>query len=340
MREDNSIPETEEREVGIFRPDDPEKLSETPESITACESSSHNPEYEGLRLEKLPIRGLKSFLYCLLILVILTAGRQLYLLFLSAWETHVALLSILALFTAFLLITSMVLMKELFINNKDSEVTAGLQKMSDKLRNQSTVGGSTKYIKELKDFYNGKPQAQYLSRALGDLADYSNDREAIDHLEKTFLEPLDKEAMRRIANYSAQAGLAVAISPFVAIDMLLALWRCLKMIDDVSQVYGIRPSLPDRLRLIKQVLNLLLLTGASEYIIDQVFDEVGIQTLTGAFKTRVGQGIGIGMYCSRIGLSTMAVTRPILFDESNKPKLRSLMKPLIGELLSLIKKRR
>lgn len=340
MREDNSAQETDEREVGIFRPDELEKLSKTPESITASESSSHNSEYEGIRLEKLPIRGLKSFLYGLLILLILIAGRQLYFLFLSAWETHLALFSLLALFAAFLLIKSLLLIKKLFGNSKSSEVTARLQKMSGKLRSQTTVGDATKYINELEVFYKGKPQAVYLSRALEDLADYSNDSEAIDYLEKAFLEPLDEEAMRRIANYSAQAGLAVAVSPFVAIDMLFALWRCLKMIDDVSQVYGIRPSLPNRLRLMKQVINYLIVTGTTEFIIDQVFDEVGIQALTGAIKARVGQGIGIGIYCSRIGLSAMAVTRPVLFDESSKPKLRSLIKPLIGRLSSLTKKSR
>src|SRR5690554_7520572 len=81
------------------------------------------------------------------------------------------------------------------------------------------------------------------------MPDYSNDKEVIQHIDTTFLKPLDEEATRRISTYCVQTGVGVAISPWASLDMLLSLWRSIKMIDDIAQVYGVRPSLPNRLRL-------------------------------------------------------------------------------------------
>jgi putative membrane protein len=158
----------------------------------------------------------------------------------------------------------------------------------------------------------------------------------IDHIDRVFLQPLDKEALRRISNFSLQTGAAVAVSPWAALDMLLSLWRSIKMIDDVAQVYGMRPSLANRYKLLKLVIHQLAFVGVSEIVIDQVMDEFGSSTLTGIASARLGQGLGAGIYTARIGIAAMSVSRPIVFSKENRPKAKSVIKPMIENMKAMM----
>ncbi len=243
------------RKPVVFRPSEDEKIKETPESISAGERLPRISEYEGIRLDKLPIRGIRTFMLAVAILVGVIASMELYWVFQSAWEVHWSLSVLLGLLTGYLFIKSLLLIKDIFSSRQDARAIIQLQQRSSKYRDQRSFGGQNEFINALKVFYKGKPQAVYLSRCLADMPDYNDDREVVVYLEKVFLQPLDNEALRRISNYSVQSGVAVAISPWAALDMLLALWRSVSMINSVSQVYGIRPSIPNRFRLLQKVIH-------------------------------------------------------------------------------------
>jgi len=168
------------------------------------------------------------------------------------------------------------------------------------------------------------------------LPDYKLGHEVITHIDEVFLKPLDAEALKRVTSFSYKTGLTVALSPWVALDMALSLWSNIKMIDEIGQIYGVRPSLVNRVSMFKSIIGHLALTGASEFASDQIVDQLGGTSLASLFSVRLSQGIGVGLYSAKIGLATIAVSRPIEFVE-NEPELKSLTSLLIEKFKNQFK---
>lgn len=327
--------ETEIRQAQTFVPDQAERLNEVPEAITAGERLPHISEYSGIRLEAIPVKGLKSFLCGAGLFLMIIVGWEVFSVFKSALETHWLIAS------GFILLLVIVgglgfrVLQNYLCDKENLGALEDIQIQARRLSELHDVGNAKAFVDELKVFYADKPQAVYLQRCIEKLPDYSNDREVIDHIDRVFLQPLDKEALRRISNFSLQTGAAVAISPWASLDMLLSLWRSIKMIDDVAQVYGMRPSLVNRYKLLKLVVHQLAFVGVSEIVIDQVMDELGSSTLTGMASARLGQGLGAGIYTAKIGIAAMKVSRPIEFSKDNQPKAKSIIKPMIENMKAM-----
>ena len=108
------------------------------------------------------------------------------------------------------------------------------------------------------------------------------------------------------------------------------------MIDDIAQVYGVRPSMVNRYKLLKLVIHQLVFVAASEMVIDQVIEEFGTSTLTGLAGASLGQGLGAGIYTSKIGVAAMKVCRPIEFTSESKPNLKSLFSLIANNLRKMV----
>lgn len=330
---------TETRKAKTFVPNKEEALDEVPEAITAGESLPHVSEYSGISLDAIPVKGLKSFLYGFAALLIVLLGWEVVTVLKSALEFHWLLASSFALL---LVLVSGLALRVLRSYMRDQENLGALetiQKQARRLSDVHDIGNAKAFVNDLKRFYSDKPQLVYLQRCIDKLPDYSNDREVIDHIDRVFLGPLDKEALRRISNFSLQTGAAVALSPWASLDMLLSLWRSIKMIDDVAQVYGMRPSLANRYKLLRLVIHQLAFVGASEIVVDQMVDELGSTTLTGIASARMGQGLGAGIYTARIGIAAMSASRPIEFSKNNKPRTKSVIRPVIEKMKALMGRR-
>ncbi len=326
------------RQAKTFIPEQEDALNEVPEAITSGERLPHVSEYSGIRLDALPLRGLKSFLYGAASLLMVFVAWETVIVFNSALDVHWALAST---FLALIIVVTGLGFRLLWRYMGDREnldVLASIQKQASRLSNIDDFGSAKGFVHELKTFYSGKPQSVYLQQCIEALPDYSNDREVIDHIERVFLQPLDKEALRRVSNFSLQTSTVVAISPWASLDMLLSLWRSVKMIDEVAQVYGMRPSLMNRYKLLKQVVYQLAFVAVSEVVIDQLMEEFGSSTLTSIASARLGQGLGAGIYSARIGISAMKVSRPILFSAECQPKTKSVIVPMLAKLSEKIKK--
>jgi putative membrane protein len=325
-----------QRQTKTFVPNETEILNEVPESITAGERLPHVSEYSGISLEALPLKGLKSFIYGLSLLLITLLGWEVFSVIKSLLEVHwilacafVALVSVVAVMTWRIVLG-------FFHDRENIETLEYIQKTSQHLSKVNDLGRAKHLIEEFNIFYVNKPQNLYLQSCLEQLPDYSNDREVVEHIERVFLRPLDKEALRRVSNYSLQTATAVAVSPWASLDMLLSLWRSIKMIDDIAQVYGMRPSMVNRYKLLKLVIHQLVFVAASEVVIDQVLEEFGSSTLASMAGARLGQGLGAGIYTARIGVSTMKVCRPIEFSNESKPNLRSLFSLIANNLRIIV----
>lgn len=321
---------TASREAKMFMPDLDNDLSKVPASITADDSVDET--YSGLTLEALPIKGLKSLVIGVASIFGIMSLWQIYTLFQSALALHWI---VAAGFAGLIVIVAVLALRSVFSFMSDKENMAALEGIQDKaeqLKATNDVGQAKGLIAKLTQFYKGKPQAPLLAKSIKSMPDYSNDKEAMVHLENVFLAPLDKEALRRVSKHSLQTGVVVAASPWAAVDMLFALWRSMKMIDEVGQVYGMRPSLANRYKLLKSVLRYLAFIGVSELALDEMLQEFGTTSLMGITGARLSQGIGAGVYTARIGLAAVTACRPISFSAENKPKLKDFIKRIIQRM--------
>lgn len=329
---------SESRESKTFSLDENEVTSELPESITAGERLPHVSEYSGIRLEALPLKGLKPFLFTLAFLFVALLAWEIFSVFMSAMNIHWAIA------VAYVFLLSIVtglglhLLWGYLSDKQNLSVLEGIQGRAARLREGHDFGNAKSFVNELKGFYADKPQSVYFQQCMEQIPDYSNDKEVIEHINRVFLHPLDREAEKRISDFSMQTATAVALSPWAALDMGLALWRSMTMIDNVAQVYGMRPSLSNRYKLLKLVVQQLVFVGGSEILIDQLIDEMGVSALTGVVSTRLSQGLGAGIYSAKIGLAAMAVSRPLEFTNDDKPKMKHLIAPVVARVKGLFKR--
>lgn len=324
-----------ERKTKIFIPGETGVLNEVPESITAGERLPHVCEYSGISLEALPLKGLKSFFIGVGLLLMVLLGWEVFSVTNSLLDIHWLLACS---FAGFVLMVTLMALRLVwsFLHDRESvDALESLQEISQRLSEVSDLGSAKQLISEFNVFYLNKPQNVYFQRCLEQLPNYSNDREVVEHIERVFLRPLDKEALRRVSDYSLQTAMVVAVSPWASLDMLLSLWRSIKMIDDVAQVYGMRPSIFNRYKLFKLVVHQLVFVAASEVVIDQVIEEFGSSTLAGMAGARLGQGLGAGIYTAKIGVATMQVCRPIAFSRESKPKLKVLFSLIASKLRAM-----
>ncbi|MFC6669155.1 TIGR01620 family protein [Marinobacterium aestuariivivens] len=328
------------RQARRFVPQPDDRLEAVPEPVTAAESLPGLEQYSRLRLERLPVRGLGTLGAGLLLLVTVVAVAELISLFDAALSLHWLVATLFAALIGSVALLALRALLSFFRARRSLDQLGRLRGRAEQLGGRHTTGRSRALLEQLKGFYSAKPQAPLLDRALETLPDYSDDSEILRHLEQHFLQPLDREAMKQISGYSAQTGLAVAVSPWAALDMLLALWRSLRMVDDIAQIYGVAPSWPSRLRLIRKILTQLTLVGASELAIDQMTEDLGSTALAGALSARAGQGLGAGILSARIGLAAMQVLRPLPFGEDQAPGIRSLLRPLIEKLKTRLGRRK
>ena len=163
-----------------------------------------------------------------------------------------------------------------------------------------------------------------------------SDNELLQLYSRLVLSKVDEKAMAEIARFSTEAVVLVALSPVAIIDMLIILWRNLRMINKVAGLYGLKLGYWSRIKLIRQVFVNMVYAGASELIADFGTDMIGADLL-GKLSGRLAQGLGAGMLTARLGVKTMQLCRPIPFED--KPKLTHVRKEMLTTIKNLMSRK-
>jgi len=163
-----------------------------------------------------------------------------------------------------------------------------------------------------------------------------SDDELLQLYSRLVLSKVDEKAMAEIAKFSTEAVVLVALSPVAIIDMLIILWRNLRMINKVAGLYGLKLGYWSRIKLIRQVFVNMIYAGASELIADFGTEMIGADLL-GKLSGRLAQGLGAGMLTARLGVKTMQLCRPIPFDD--KPKLGHVRREMLTTIKNLISRK-
>lgn len=166
-----------------------------------------------------------------------------------------------------------------------------------------------------------------LARGRARLAEHRNDiidgRDLVRLAERELMAPLDAEARRLVAAASKRVSVVTAISPRAAVDMVFVLVNGLRLVRQLAVLYGARPGTLGVLKLLRQVLSHLAVTGGiglSDSLVQQVIGH-GLATRLSA---RLGEGMVNGLLTARLGLLTIEQVRPLPFQELPRPALGDL----------------
>lgn len=145
-------------------------------------------------------------------------------------------------------------------------------------------------------------------------------RDVLAVAERCLLTPLDLAAQAQIAQAARRVSLVTAVSPRALIDIVFVLIACARLLRAIAAIYAGRPGTLGLLRLGRQTLGHLVVTGgvaAGDALIQQV---VG-QGLAARLSAKLGEGVLNGLLTARIGLAALAVCRPLPFVERAPPSL-------------------
>lgn len=146
--------------------------------------------------------------------------------------------------------------------------------------------------------------------------------------ERQLMAPLDAEATLLVSNAAKRVSVVTAVSPRAAVDLIFVLVTAVGLVRRLAQLYGGRPGALGMIRLFRQVIAHLAVTGgmaAGDSLIQQV---VG-HGIAAKLSARLGEGVVNGLLTARLGLAAIDVTRPLPFAALPAPALKDVASGLV-----------
>lgn len=145
-------------------------------------------------------------------------------------------------------------------------------------------------------------------------------RDLIDIAERDLILPLDREVRREIALAAKRVSMVTAISPRALIDVAFVAAQALRLIRRIAEIYGGRPGFFGFLKLMRSVGAHLAVTGGVA-VGDSLIQQVLGHGIAAKLSARLGEGVLNGLLTARVGLSAMAVCRPMPFVIAPPPRV-------------------
>ena len=159
-----------------------------------------------------------------------------------------------------------------------------------------------------------------LSRASREIID---GRDLIDIAERVLMLPLDQQVRREIANAARRVSMMTAISPRAVLDLVFVVAQLVRLVRQIAEIYSGRPGLLGFLKLARSVGAHLAITGGMA-IGDSLVQQLVGHGIAAKLSARLGEGVLNGLLTTRVGLSAMAVCRPMPFGIGKPPGVKEV----------------
>lgn len=183
-------------------------------------------------------------------------------------------------------------------------------------------------VDELVALLAGRPETAAGRRSLeelrGDIIDGAN---LVRLAEAELLLPLDAEAKTLVLDAAKRVSLVTAVSPRALVDIAYVIFEAGRLIRRLAELYGGRPGTLGFIRLTRDVLAHLAVTGsiaAGDSIVQQLIGH----GLAARLSAKLGEGVVNGMMTARIGIAAMETARPLPFNAAKRPGLGDFLSAL------------
>ncbi|WP_337183079.1 TIGR01620 family protein [Shinella sp.] len=146
----------------------------------------------------------------------------------------------------------------------------------------------------------------------------------IDLAEREMMAPLDREARALILGAAKRVSIVTAVSPRALVDLGYVIYESSRLVRGMAELYGGRPGKIGMMRLMRDVIAHLAVTG-SIAMGDSLVQQVLGHGLASKLSARLGEGVINGLMTARIGIAAMDLCRPMPF--------RALKRPGIGDFI-------
>ncbi|MEF2546154.1 TIGR01620 family protein [Aurantimonas sp. E1-2-R+4] len=153
--------------------------------------------------------------------------------------------------------------------------------------------------------------------------------------ERELLGPLDAEARALVLVSAKRVSVVTAVSPKALVDVAYVLFETVKLIRRMSELYGARPGTLGLVRLTRDVVAHLAVTGTIA-IGDGVMQQLLGHGVAAKLSARLGEGVVNGLLTARVGLAAMDLCRPLPFLRVRRPSIGDVLGDLtaIGAIRS------
>lgn len=177
----------------------------------------------------------------------------------------------------------------------------------------------------LDAFYAGRPELRWQRERLAEAREGVHDADAILQItERHLFEALDIAARREIEMAARTVAGATALIPLALVDVLAAASQNIRMIRRIAEVYGAHAGFLGSMRLLREVAQHLLATGAVAVGDDMIGSMAGGHMFA-KLSRRFGEGVVNGALTARVGIAAMEVCRPLPFAALPRPKVSNLI---------------
>ncbi len=185
-------------------------------------------------------------------------------------------------------------------------------------------------LTEVAALYAHRPETAEARAALAGFSDEIIDgRDLLDLGERHLMAPLDARARREIALAARRVSVATAVSPRAALDLVFVVAQVVVLVRRIAEIYSGRPGLLGFARLARSVGAHLALT-AGMAVGDGLLQGVVGHGIASKLSRRLGEGVLNGLLTTRVGLSAMAVCRPMPFAALKPPSATQVAPFLFG----------
>ena len=128
----------------------------------------------------------------------------------------------------------------------------------------------------------------------------------------------------------AQLLLGVAAHELALVDTLVLVWRNLRRVRQIAELYGYRTGPASTLVLVRRLLSSAALVAATDVVGAALAQQLG-GALAEATAARLGGSAVATMRTIRLGLLAMQLCRAVPFDERDLPTLRRFAAALMEQ---------
>jgi putative membrane protein len=145
--------------------------------------------------------------------------------------------------------------------------------------------------------------------------------------ERELLASLDRQARQLTLNAARRVSVVTAVSPRAFVDLAYVGFEAVRLIRAMAELYGGRPGTVGMIRLFRDVIAHLAVTGAVAAG-DSLIQQVVGHGLAAKLSARLGEGVINGLMTARIGISAMDLCRPMPFKALKRPGIGDFMRDI------------